>query len=97
MPEPYINTLKDIIMNKITFAQLFNWFSCAVIVLLFIVYIAFPDNVTLNTIVYVLIVVEGIVGLLTLKKRQPKLRTADIALNAFWLLLGVVLLLVTYA
>lgn len=51
-------------MNKKTLARLYEWFSSIVLIFFLVVRFAFHDNDTLYTIVYILVVAEGVIGLL---------------------------------
>lgn len=78
-------------MNKITFAQLFSWFTFLICVYIVIVATMYRGNATLYTILYVLFAARGLIGLLTLKKRKPKWRIFDIVLNVLLLLYSAVM------
>lgn len=83
-------------MNKITFAQLFSWFTFLICVYIVIVATMYRGNAMLYTILYVLFAARGIIGLLTLKKRKPKWRIFDIVLNVLLLLYSAVMFYSTY-
>lgn len=96
LPEIVINTLNRNVMNKKTLARLYEWFSSIVLIFFLVVRFAFHDNDTLYTIVYILAVAEGVIGLLTFKKRKPDWRILDITSNVILLLLGGLALVATY-
>ena len=84
-------------MNKITFAQLFSWFTLLIFGLFLIFDLTYRGNTMFNTIAYVLFAAIGLIGLLTLKKRKPDWRIFDIVFNVLWLLFGALMLYFTYA
>lgn len=96
LPKIVINTLNRNVMNKKTLARLYEWFSSIVLIFFLVVRFAFHDNDTLYTIVYILAVAEGVIGLLTFKKRNPDWRILDITFNVILLLLGGLALWATY-
>ena len=77
-------------------ARLYEWFSSIVLIFFLVVRFALHDNDTLYTIVYILVVAEGVIGLLTFKKRNPDWRILDITFNVILLLLGGLALGATY-
>lgn len=83
-------------MNKITFAQLFSWFTFLIFGLFLIFDLTYRGNTMFNTIAYVLFAAIGIIGLLTFKKRKPDWRILDITFNVILLLLGGLALGATY-
>ena len=84
-------------MNKIRFAQLYEWFTLLIFGLFLIFDLTWRGNTMFNTIAYVLFAAIGIIGLLTLKKRKPDWRIFDIVFNVLWLLFGALMLYFTYA
>ena len=84
-------------MNKITFAQLFSWFTFLIFGLFLIFDLTCRGNTMFNTIAYVFFAAIGLIGLLTLKKRKPDWRIFDIVFNVLWLLFGALMLYFTYA
>lgn len=83
-------------MNKIRFAQLYEWFTLLIFGLFLIFDLTWRGNTMFNTIAYVLFAVIGIIGLLTLKKRKPDWRIFDIVFNALLLLYSAVMLYSIY-
>ena len=84
-------------MNKIRFAQLYEWFTLLIFGLFLIFDLTYRGNTMFNTIAYVLFAAIGLIGLLTLKKRKPDWRIFDIVFNVLWLLFGALMLYFTYA
>lgn len=83
-------------MNKITFAQLFSWFTLLIFGLFLIFDLTWRGNTMFNTIAYVLFAAIGLIGLLTFKKRKPDWRIFDIVFNALLLLYSAVMLYSIY-
>ena len=83
-------------MNKITFAQLFSWFTFLIFGLFLIFDLTYRGNTMFNTIAYALFAAIGLIGLLTFKKRKPDWRILDITFNVILLLLGGLALGATY-
>lgn len=83
-------------MNKIRFAQLYEWFTLLIFGLFLILDFTWRGNTMFNTIAYVLFAVIGIIGLLTFKKRKPDWRIFDIVFNALLLLYSAVMLYSIY-
>ena len=83
-------------MNKIRFAQLYEWFTLLIFGLFLILDLTCRGNTMFNTIAYVLFAAIGLIGLLTFKKRKPDWRILDITFNVILLLLGGLALLATY-
>lgn len=83
-------------MNKIRFAQLYEWFTLLIFGLFLIFDLTCRGNTMFNTIAYVLFAAIGLIGLLTFKKRKPDWRILDITFNVILLLLGGLALLATY-
>ena len=83
-------------MNKIRFAQLYEWFTLLIFGLFLIFDLTWRGNTMFNTIAYVLFAAIGIIGLLTFKKRKPDWRILDITFNVLLLLYSVVMLYSIY-
>lgn len=83
-------------MNKITFAQLFSWFTLLIFGLFLIFDLTHRGNTMFNTIAYALFAAIGLIGLLTFKKRKPDWRIFDIVFNALLLLYSAVMLYSIY-
>lgn len=83
-------------MNKITFAQLFSWFTLLIFGLFLIFDLTWRGNTMFNTIAYVLFAAIGLIGLLTFKKRKPDWRIFNIVFNALLLLYSAVMLYSIY-
>lgn len=58
-------------MNKIRFAQLYEWFTLLIFGLFLIFDLTYRSNTMFNTIAYVLFAAIGLIGLLTLKSGNP--------------------------
>ena len=83
-------------MNKITFAQLFSWFTLLIFGFFLIFDLTHRGNTMFNTIAYALFAAIGLIGLLTFKKRKPDWRIFDIVFNALLLLYSAVMLYSIY-
>lgn len=83
-------------MNKIRFAQLYEWFTLLIFGLFLILDFTWRGNTMFNTIAYVLFAAIGIIGLLTFKKRKPDWRIFDIVFNVLLLLYSAVMLYSIY-
>ena len=83
-------------MNKIRFAQLYEWFTLLIFGLFLIFDLTHHGNTMFNTIAYVLFAAIGLIGLLTLKKRKPDWRIFDIVFNVLLLLYSAVMLYSIY-
>ena len=83
-------------MNKIRFAQLYEWFTLLIFGLFLIFDLTWRGNTMFNTIAYVLFAAIGLIGLLTLKKRKRDWRIFDIVFNALLLLYSAVMLYSIY-
>lgn len=83
-------------MNKIRFAQLYEWFTLLIFGLFLIFDLTWRGNTMFNTIAYVLFAAIGLIGLLTFKKRKPDWRILDIVFNALLLLYSAVMLYSIY-
>lgn len=83
-------------MNKIRFAQLYEWFTLLIFGLFLILDLTWQGNTMFNTIAYVLFAAIGIIGLLTFKKRKPDWRIFDIVFNVLLLLYSAVMLYSIY-
>ena len=83
-------------MNKIRFAQLYEWFTLLIFGLFLIFDLTWRGNTMFNTIVYVLFAAIGLIGLLTFKKRKPDWRIFDIVFNVLLLLYSAVMLYSIY-
>lgn len=77
------------------YVKMFRCFSLLVILLFVMAETMYRGNATLEAIVYALFAAKGL-GLLTLTKRKPDMRMADIVLNVLWLLFGAVMLYSIY-
>ena len=78
------------------YVKMFRCFSLLVILLFVMAETKYRGNATLEAIVYALFAAKGLMGLLTLTKRKPDRRMADIVLNVLWLLFGAVMLYSIY-
>lgn len=78
------------------YVKMFRCFSLLVILLFVMAETMYRGNATLEAIVYALFAAKGLMGLLTLTKRKPDRRMADIVLNVLWLLFGAVMLYSIY-
>lgn len=78
------------------YVKVFRCFSLLVILLFVMAETMYRGNATLEAIVYALFAARGLTGLLTLTKRKPDRRMADIVLNVLWLLFGAVMLYSIY-
>lgn len=78
------------------YVKMFRCFSLLVILLFVMAETMYRGNATLEAIVYALFAARGLMGLLTLTKRKPDRRMADIVLNVLWLLFGAVMLYSIY-
>ncbi len=78
------------------YVKMFRCFSFLVILLFVMAETMYRGNATLEAIVYALFAARGLTGLLTLTKRKPDRRMADIVLNVLWLLFGAVMLYSIY-
>ena len=78
------------------YVKMFRCFSLLVILLFVMAETMYRGNATLEAIVYALFAARGLTGLLTLTKRKPDRRMADIVLNVLWLLFGAVMLYSIY-
>ena len=78
------------------YVEMFRCFSLLVILLFVMAETMYRGNATLEAIVYALFAAKGLMGLLTLTKRKPDRRMADIVLNVLWLLFGAVMLYSIY-
>lgn len=78
------------------YVKMFRCFSLLVILLFVMAETMYRGNATLEAIVYALFAARGLIGLLTLTKRKPDRRMADIVLNVLWLLFGAVMLYSIY-
>lgn len=78
------------------YVKMFRCFSLLVILLFVMAETMYRGNATLEAIVYALFAAKGLTGLLTLTKRKPDRRMADIVLNVLWLLFGAVMLYSIY-
>lgn len=83
-------------MNKIRFAQLYEWFTLLIFGLFLIFDLTWRGNTMFNTIAYALFAAIGLIGLLTLKKRKPDWRIFDIVFNMLLLLYSAVMLYSIY-
>lgn len=83
-------------MNKIRFAQLYEWFTLLIFGLFLIFDLTWRGNTMFNTIAYVLFAAIGLIGLLTFKKRKPDWRIFDIVFNVLLLLYSAVILYSIY-
>lgn len=83
-------------MNKIRFAQLYEWFTLLIFGLFLILDFTYRGNTMFNTIAYVLFAAIGLIGLLTFKKRKPDWRIFDIVFNVLLLLYSAVMLYSIY-
>lgn len=83
-------------MNKIRFAQLYEWFTLLIFGLFLILDFTWRGNTMFNTIAYALFAAIGLIGLLTLKKRKPDWRIFDIVFNVLLLLYSAVMLYSIY-
>lgn len=83
-------------MNKIRFAQLYEWFTLLIFGLFLIFDLTHRGNTMFNTIAYVFFAAIGLIGLLTLKKRKPDWRIFDIVFNVLLLLYSAVMLYSIY-
>lgn len=78
------------------YVKMFRCFSLLVILLFVMAETMYRGNATLGAMVYALFAAKGLIGLLTLTKRKPDRRMADIVLNVLWLLFGAVMLYSIY-
>lgn len=78
------------------YVKMFRCFSLLVLLLFVMAETMYRGNATLEAIVYALFAAKGLMGLLTLTKRKPDRRMADIVLNVLWLLFGAVMLYSIY-
>jgi hypothetical protein len=83
-------------MNKIRFAQLYEWFTLLIFGLFLIFDLTWRGTTMFNTIAYALFAAIGLIGLLTLKKRKPDWRIFDIVFNVLLLLYSAVMLYSIY-
>lgn len=83
-------------MNKIRFAQLYEWFTLLIFGLFLIFDLTWRGNTMFNTIAYVFFAAIGLIGLLTFKKRKPDWRIFDIVFNVLLLLYSAVMLYSIY-
>lgn len=83
-------------MNKIRFAQLYEWFTLLIFGLFSILDLTCRGNTMFNTIAYVFFAAIGLIGLLTFKKRKPDWRIFDIVFNVLLLLYSAVMLYSIY-
>lgn len=83
-------------MNKIRFAQLYEWFTLLIFGLFLIFDLTWRGNTMFNTIAYVLFAAIGLIGLLTFKRRKPDWRIFDIVFNVLLLLYSAVMLYSIY-
>lgn len=83
-------------MNKIRFAQLYEWFTLLIFGLFLIFDLTWRGNTMFNTIAYIFFAAIGLIGLLTLKKRKPDWRIFDIVFNVLLLLYSAVMLYSIY-